>query len=263
MLILYRLSITTKLALGVIAVALVWLLLPNDGFARQCSHVRGRPGIHSLVEILKLRNGIYGADVSYYQGIVDWKRARATGVRFAFAKATEGNAHVDHCFALNWANMKDAGVIRGAYHFFHGHSSGATQAHNFIRAVKDHHTATDLPPVVDVEYTTGVVATPRSTYIKNLKQWLITVEQAFAIKPMIYTNYYFWHSYMKDSKEFDGYPLWLASFNIHRPKLLHPWSSYHFWQFTQSGSITGINTVVDMNLYNGSMESLMKFLRED
>ena len=36
-----------------------------------------------------------GIDVAHYQGSVNWAKARASGVVFAFAKATEGTGYTD------------------------------------------------------------------------------------------------------------------------------------------------------------------------
>ncbi len=41
-----------------------------------------------------------------------------SGRVFAFAKATDGVSYVDPTFAANWVAMKQAGLVRGAYHYF-------------------------------------------------------------------------------------------------------------------------------------------------
>ncbi|MCC2096979.1 MAG: glycosyl hydrolase family 25, partial [Hyphomicrobiales bacterium] len=60
---------------------------------------------------------IHGIDVSKYQGDIDWNAVRASGVKFAWIKATEGGDHADERFLQNWNAAKAAGVPRGAYHF--------------------------------------------------------------------------------------------------------------------------------------------------
>ena len=45
---------------------------------------------------------LHGIDVSKWQGEIDWGRVRASGVDFAFIKATEGGDLVDDRFAENW-----------------------------------------------------------------------------------------------------------------------------------------------------------------
>src|ERR1700730_17840678 len=66
---------------------------------------------------------IHGIDVSKYQSIIAWEEVQKMQVRdvklgFAFIKATEGVNNIDALFRRNWKKSKQAGIIRGAYHFF-------------------------------------------------------------------------------------------------------------------------------------------------
>src|SRR5271168_387517 len=93
---------------------------------------------------------IHGIDVSKYQGDIDWNAVRASGVKFAWIKATEGGDRVDEKFAQNWAMAKAAGVPRGAYHFAYWCRPADEQAAWFITNVPNDPSA--LPPVLDVEW---------------------------------------------------------------------------------------------------------------
>ena len=44
---------------------------------------------------------LVGVDVSHWQGTIRWKDAKAAGVKFVFAKATEGQSFVDSQYARN------------------------------------------------------------------------------------------------------------------------------------------------------------------
>ena len=57
----------------------------------------------------------YGIDVSAHQGTIDWVRAARDGITFAYVKTTEGRDFTDERFDENW---REAGLDRGAYHFF-------------------------------------------------------------------------------------------------------------------------------------------------
>src|SRR5689334_4272820 len=69
-----------------------------------------------------------GVDVSIYQGNVAWKKVRAAGRRFAFARVSDGVNHPDSKFGQNWRGMKRAGLVRGAYQFFRPSQSPHAQA---------------------------------------------------------------------------------------------------------------------------------------
>ena len=43
-----------------------------------------------------------GIDVSYWDSGIDWPKVRATGQRFVFIKATEGETYTDPTFETNW-----------------------------------------------------------------------------------------------------------------------------------------------------------------
>jgi hypothetical protein len=96
-----------------------------------------------------------GVDVSSYQGSIDWSSAKSSGIAFGFAKATEGDTLEDSTFAANWAGMKSAGVVRGAYHFFHPSESATAQA-SFVLSKVGTLEAGDLPIVLDFEVLDGV-----------------------------------------------------------------------------------------------------------
>lgn len=105
---------------------------------------------------------IHGIDVSKYQSVIAWEEVRAMKVKniqpgFAFIKATEGIGNTDPQFGRNWKRSKDAGIIRGAYHFFIGSKDGKMQAENFIRQVELN--AGDFPPVLDIEQLNGTPVT--------------------------------------------------------------------------------------------------------
>lgn len=81
---------------------------------------------------------LLGVDVSHYQSGASspawWTAARAAGVIFGFAKATQGVGYRDPTFAANTAAMRASGVLPGAYHFIEA-GDGAGQADVFTAAV--------------------------------------------------------------------------------------------------------------------------------
>ena len=94
-----------------------------------------------------------GIDVSHHQGDVDWKKVKGSGVAFAFAKATEGETYTDPKFARNWAGMREAGLVRGAYHFGRPGHDPVAQARHFVKAVGAR--SGDLQLALDLEKDDG------------------------------------------------------------------------------------------------------------
>ena len=190
---------------------------------------------------------IHGIDVSKYQQTISWDAVKEMKVKdiqlgFVFIKATEGIINTDPQFKRNWKKSKQAGMIRGAYHFFLATKDGREQAENFISSVELE--KGDLPPVVDIEQTYGV----NSTLLKKeLKEWLDVVEYYYGVKPIIYTSVDFYSRYL--GKEFNSYPLWAAHYyQYNTPRIERNWD---FWQHSEEGRVNGILSKVDFNVFNG------------
>lgn len=77
-----------------------------------------------------------GIDVSVHQGAQDWAAHRRDGVVFAFAKASEGQHSRDPKFDTHIAGIIKAGLVPGAYHYAWPNQSAATEAANYISAVR-------------------------------------------------------------------------------------------------------------------------------
>ena len=98
-----------------------------------------------------------GIDVSYWDSGIDWPKVRATGQRYVFIKASEGDSYADPTFDDNWRGEKSAGLLRGAYHFVRSNVDPKKQATKFIDYVKSMNDDGELPPVLDLETPDGVV----------------------------------------------------------------------------------------------------------
>ncbi|GAO42811.1 glycoside hydrolase family 25 protein [Flavihumibacter petaseus] len=201
---------------------------------------------------------IHGIDVSKYQDRINWEAVKEMEVEdvrigFVFIKATEGLGNMDACFRRNWEKSAEAGLPRGAYHFFLAPKSGAEQAENFIRRVELKRG--DLPPVIDVEQSYGVSGDKLRT---EVKAFLDRVEAHYGVKPIIYTNVDFYNRYLKD--QFDQYPLWVAHYlRKDRPRIARNWA---FWQYSESGNVNGIRPRVDFNVFNGDSTDFYNLLME-
>lgn len=199
---------------------------------------------------------IHGIDVSRYQKNISWKEVEKMEVKnirigFAFMKATEGVDRIDPTFRRNWVKAEDAGIAKGAYHFFLPSKSAKAQAENFIETVRLK--AGDLPPVLDIEQTNGRSA---KEIKQKAKEWLRIIEAFYGTKPIIYTNAVFYETYLQD--EFDEYPLWVAHYlQPVAPRIGRRWQ---FWQHSEQGRVNGINSAVDFNVFKGDSSDFRALL---
>ena len=136
---------------------------------------------------------VQGLDVSHHQGEVHWRDIALAGNVFAYVKATEGIEFVDSRFSVNWMEMKDAGIIRGAYRFFRPSAPVEAQVKGFLTTIGTL-AIDDLPPVLDLEAANTSAdrdeweALPVEQRMPLALEWLRGVEQAASRKPIIYTR---------------------------------------------------------------------------
>ena len=196
----------------------------------------------------------YGFDISHYQNKEDIKwdslsiGNKTISLEFVVMRATMGNRNADKNFDEFWASAKEHKLIRGAYHFYRADEDPVIQANNFLDNVKLE--SGDLPPVLDIEKIPK--SKSKEKLIEDLKIWCKIVEETYGEKPIIYTYYHYYKDFLRG--EFDGYPIWLANYNdVPEPS---PEDQWDFWQFTENGIVYGINSKIDLNIYNGGVWSL-------
>ena len=195
---------------------------------------------------------VRGIDISHYQEQVNWGQLRNASigdasVSFVFIKATEGETLFDDNFNRNFANAKQNDIIRGAYHFFVPGIDPRRQADFFLKIVQLE--PGDLPPVLDVEKKGNLTS---GQLRRDVKAWLDIAEEAYGVKPILYTNYDFKLKYL-NTPEFDAYPYWIAHYYVNELKYKGKWA---FWQHTDCGKVSGIDGKVDCNIFNGTFKQL-------
>lgn len=189
-----------------------------------------------------LLHDVHGIDVSHHQGEIDWSAVAGDGVAFAFIKASEGGDFVDPRFTENWQGSAEAGVRRGAYHFFTLCRPGARQAENFIRTVpKD---ANALPHVIDAEH---MGPCNQSATVEDVagefEVFLDRLEAHYGRRPLIYTTRQFHDAYLME--RFTQERFWIRSLVV-PPGFRH--EQWTVWQYHNRGRRAGISGPVDLSV---------------
>lgn len=198
------------------------------------------------------RFAVHGIDVARFQSGIDWNVARRSGVNFAFIKATEGGDLLDKEFDNHWRGAGQAGVTRGAYHFYYFCTSPEDQARWFIRNVP--RTAGMMPPVLDMEWnpfspTCATVRPPAHEVRDQMRRWIAIIEKHYGQRPIIYTAPDFYRQ--NGLEQFKGYDMWLRA-TAKTPAEVYPGANWAFWQYTATGGVAGIRGDVDLNAYSGT-----------
>lgn len=191
-----------------------------------------------------------GVDVSRWQGSIDWKAVKASGVDFAIVKATEGLDFTDPSFTPGRVHeMHAAGLMVSMYHFARPQPgrTGAQEAAHFLATVKKagYGQRGDIPLVLDLESTK--LSAPDT--LNFARAFTTAVRSATGRSPFIYTFPSFWIDTLGNPLDDLGCPLWIAHYGVKEPTVPRAWRFWTLWQTTDSGRAPGIRGPVDLNLY--------------
>ncbi|WP_225100782.1 lysozyme [Streptomyces sp. CoH27] len=206
-----------------------------------------------------------GHDVSSHQQHVDWPSTRTKGARFVYVKATESTDYHNPHFDEQYDGARDAGLLRGAYHFaLPDKSSGAAQAAFFVRnggAWRED--GWTLPPALDIEYNPysarlQCYGLSKAKMVRWIRSFSDTVKEETGRRPVIYTTTQWWELCTGNSRAFSSsHALWIARHDTVGPGTLPGgWRYWTFWQYGTEGSLPG-----DQNLFNGPADRLRAFAR--
>jgi GH25 family lysozyme M1 (1,4-beta-N-acetylmuramidase) len=203
--------------------------------------------------------GLPGIDVSHYQGSINWTSVKNAGKQFAYIKATEGTSTIDAQFGNNYPNAYYAGLIRGAYHFARFSSStGAAQADYFwAHGGKWSADGKTLPGMLDLE------ASCSGYSHASIVSWISSFVNEYHAKTgrwaVLYTSPSWWSTCTGGSSAFAANdPLYVAHYtSAGSPTIPGGFSFYTFWQWSSSGSVSGISGAVDLDVFNGSAARLL------
>lgn len=208
-----------------------------------------------------------GIDVSYWDGDIDWKSVKDFGIDFVFMKATEGDFYKDPTYKDRLVQINAVQIPSSAYHFFRANTDPIVQAELYLEVVKSSNA--DLPPILDIEFNDGRT---KEEIMAGAKIWLDIVEQGLGQKPIIYSPANFLKEYFSDQSGYppvwaEEYHLWYAQYlqtfveGMDPQSLPDGWEeNWDFWQYTDGGSVPGINSTVDMNVFNGSEAELQQYI---
>jgi len=214
-----------------------------------------------------------GIDVSKWQKSIDWKAVKQAGIKFAFTKATEGNAFVDPHFAENMKGAAAVGILIGPYHFARPDNDrdnlqdAAKEADHFVDTIQAYYGGTSLVmrPVIDIEKLPGFgkKAEDKAFLSQWTHQFAEVVNKRLGFYPLIYANSNYAKNYFDN--DIARYELWLANWTLDANKQPGKsengiWKQRPFWQYTSHGQVHGIGGRVDRDVFNGTMFELAQFV---
>lgn len=200
--------------------------------------------------VLKSGTGSFGIDVSTWNGTIDWSKVAKSGVSYAiircgFRGTTVGGLVQDNKFETNMKNATAAGIKVGVYFF--------TQAISEAEAIEEASMCLQLvegqkltyPIFIDVESATNGRANKLSKdeRTKIVSAFCKTVTNG-GYKAGVYANKS-WFTNNLNVSDLTSYTIWLAQY---ASSTTYTASRYDLWQYSSTGSISGISGNVDLDL---------------
>lgn len=199
-----------------------------------------------------------GLDVSEHQGYIDWEAVAEAGYSFAFIRVgyrgygADGILYEDRAAVDNLQRAKAAGLKVGTYVFSQALSEeeAREEARLALRVIQSSGMETDLPLMYDPELIKDdwgrANEISRDQVVLNTAafQEEIAKEAGPDLKTDIYSNLPWEHHYF-DAETMNRNEIWYADYEK------KPQTPYHFtwWQYTNEGSVPGIEGRVDLNLW--------------
>lgn len=177
-------------------------------------------------------------------------------ISFIYIKSTEGTSIFNKYFYADYRAAKQHGYKVGTYHFFSTRTPGAKQAYFFLKKAK--YQRGDFPPVLDIEPTQKQIAQMGGTkaMFAHIRKWLNMVEQAWGVKPILYVSQTFVNRYLPSAPDLmKKYNVWIARYGEYKPDV-----NLIYWQLCPDGRVKGIQTAVDINVFNGFEPEWQNFL---
>lgn len=194
-----------------------------------------------------------GIDVSSFQGVIDWEKVRASGIRFAMVRlgfrgyGQAGNMVEDEFARRNLEGARKAGLEVGAYFFSQATTIDEVddEIFFFMKTLGDFELT--MPIVLDWEHVGVETARTNNVDAETLtamqKHFCKTMVD-FGYTPMVYFNWHLGENNLYLS-ELEDYPFWLA---LYQDRMTYPFR-VEMWQYTCTGRVPGIQGDVDINVY--------------
>ena len=195
-----------------------------------------------------------GIDVSSHQGKIDWDLVAESGVEFAIIRVgyrgyTVGKIVQDPYFTYNIENATRAGIDVGVYFFSQAvnEEEAMEEAYQTLEWIEGYDVT--YPVVFDWEY----VSDSSSRTYNMTYQEIIDCTKAFnqviqdeGYQPMAYSNPNLVNKGF-DLSQLQDYPFWLAHYTTGWKPTTFPYY-YDMWQYSSSGTVSGIEGKVDLNI---------------
>ena len=192
-----------------------------------------------------------GIDVSQWQGAIDWKKVATAGIEFAIIRCVKGNLSIDPYFEANYEGAKANGIKVGAYKYSYATTVEDAEAEAW--AVVKSLRGKQFEAKVGLYLEDNCQKDLDKELLYEIVQTFLEIVSAAGFEVGIYCNQYWYNSILtsKIKKLTDNF--WIAKWSSVKPEL-----GELAWQYSSSGSVSGIKGRVDMNYYYGEFDKTIE-----
>lgn len=192
-----------------------------------------------------------GIDVSEHNGVIDWEKAKGSGVAFAMLRAGYGRT-ADKQFRRNAAECNRIGLPIGVYWFSYALSAAGAGQEAAVCLETIGPYQIDFPVAFDLEYAGVSYAREKGVYIgpalaSDMARSFCGAIQAAGYPTANYANPDYLRRYFDADVQKD-FPVWLAQWPGGTPSLDKPPSGCAIWQYSDRGSVPGLIGPVDLDV---------------
>jgi lysozyme len=190
-------------------------------------------------------------DLYHGDAVQNFAAAKASGVEGVILKVDQGVSFNDTAFVSRAAQVLQAGLLLGGYHYFDSSADAASQTSHFLSDLMK--TPPGFRPAIDFE------PDPGSRALQNAVANMVTAFYSMrGTWPLLYTLR--WSIVVPTNPILLNCPLWLAEYGS-RPICPPGWSKWALWQHTDGHVGSGVVPVpgigpCDRSRFAGTVDEL-------
>ena len=195
-------------------------------------------------------NYLNGIDVSAHQGKINWAEVKNSGINYAIIRCGYGQnipSQDDVYFARNISECERLGIPYGVYLYSYAltEKDAYSEVDHVLRLIKGHNPKYGI--WIDMEDADGYKSRngmPSNATLVNICDIFCKKMQENGYSAGVYASLNWLDTKLNDSK-LDKYNKWVAQWNSSCSYS----KKYVMWQYTSKGSVNGILTNVDMDIF--------------
>ena len=219
---------------------------PHNNQSNEKNHPNIYTEFEDVMKTYKTKNTKIGIDISSFQGKVDFKKLKESGVEFVMIRVggTRGidtDYFIDEQFENNIINANKYGIDAGVYFYSYANSieSAKKDAKWVLKKIEDY--KIDLPIAFDWENWKYYNDYHLSFFgLTSMAESFADVIEDAGYQGMIYSSKtYLENIWLPSNKD-----IWLA----HYTDKTNYQGSYRMWQMCENGRVSGISNAVDIDI---------------